>query len=191
MKNKNLKKIGATLIVISFLFLAFGSGESSSDIALNKAEKKQIIEALSKTEMEYSEDMSAGNSIATYKISLKMEKDMTFKYAFEENYFNGTTSPINAKGSYELIGKVEKINLPGFTDKYGQDVGEFKYEQKIKFIGVTNEGKNFTLQGSLIQSGDSKGLENYWFFSGENKSRNDLESTSVENFTLPLEKIYP
>lgn len=198
-KNKNFKIIGSTLIALFFLFIAFGSGESSAssdsnnsnENELNKATSEKIIESLCENEMTSSEDISGGNEIATYEISLKMEKDKTFKYKFEERYFNGTVSPITAKGTYELIGKVYKTNLPGVTDKYGDDVGQFQYEQKIQFKGTTNEGKNFVLNGILNQSGDAKELAGKWFFCGADKSSNNQQSTSGDNFELPSEFIYP
>ena len=193
MKKQYLKTIGSTLIVGAFLFLAFGSDESSSssDNELSKKSKDEIVEILCKNELNDETDISGGTGIGIVKISLTMNTDKTFKYAIEESYANNSSSSINATGTYELVGDIEKVNTPGWTDKYGEDAGKFQYEQLIKFNGNTNEGRRFSLSAKLVQFGDKDGMESKWFFTHEDFALSKQESTSVDNFRLPDEFIYP
>lgn len=193
MKKHYLKTIGSTLIVLAFLSLAFGSGDNSSskNVELKNKSKDEIIEILCKNELNEETDISGGTGIGVVKISLTMNTNKTFKYAIEENYANNSGSSINATGTYELVGNIEKVNTPGWTDKYGEDAGKFQYEQLIKFNGNTNYGLQFSLTAKLVQFGDKDGIENKWFFTYEDKSSNNDEYVSVDNFRLPSESIYP
>jgi hypothetical protein len=193
MINKYFKTICSTLIIGVFLFLAFGSGESSSgNDELNKKSSDEIIAILCKNELTDNTDVAGG--VVQIKISLQMSTDKTFKYAIQEEYdpnaFAGNSS-LNATGTFELVGNVQKADTPGWTNKYGEDAGKFQYEQKIKFTGSTNDGKSFNLNATLVQFGDKNGMESKWFFTHEDYSLSNQESVSVENFRLPDEFIYP
>lgn len=189
-KNKHFKIIFSTVITFVFLVIAYGSGESSSEeSALNKTSAENIITVLCKNEIIDKKDV--GEGIGEIEISLKMNEDKTFKYALRESYANDTGSSINATGTYELIGNVQQVNTPGWTDKYGEDSGKYQYEQVIKFKGTTNDGKNLDLTAKLCQFGNKNELESRWFLSNEDYSSNNQESVSVDNFTLPTEFIYP
>jgi hypothetical protein len=193
MKKQYLKTIGSTLIVGAFLFLAFGSDDSSSssDSELSKKSKDEIVEILCKNELNDETDISGGYGIGVVKISLTMSTDKTFKYAIEENYANNTGSSLNATGTYEIVGNIEKVNTTGWTNKYGEDAGKFQYEQVIKFNGNTNKGGRFSLTAKLVQFGDKNGMESKWFFTHEDYSSNNQESVGTDNFRLPDEFIYP
>lgn len=194
MINKYFKTIGSTLIIGVFLFLAYGSGGSSSseNDDLNKKTPDEIISILCKNELIENTDVAGG--VGQLKISLTMNTDKTFKYAIQEDYdpsaFAGNSS-LNATGTFELVGNVQKTETPGWTNKYGEDAGKFQYEQKLKFNGNTNDGKSFNLNATLVQFGDKSGMESKWFFTHENNSLNNQESASVDNFRLPDEFIYP
>ena len=193
-KNKYLKTIGSTLIVGAFLFFAFGSDESSSssDNELSKKSKDEIVEILCKNELTEEKDISGGTGIGVVKISLIMSTNKTFKYAIEENYATRDGgSSLNATGTYELVRNIEKFNMPGWKNKYGEDAGKFQYEQKIKFNGNTNKGGRFSLTGKLVQFGDKNGIESEWFFTYEDYSSNNQESVGTDNFRLPSESFYP
>jgi hypothetical protein len=193
MKNKLFKPLGLTFICGVFIFLAFGSGESSIK-SLKDTTKEEIIKALTDKEFTDNYDESAGTGLLTYKISLQMSKNGTFKYSMVEEKDNGSyKNSINATGTYEFIGEVEETFSSGGTDKYGQVANERPtYTQKIRFTGKTNTGRSFALNADLTHFTDQYGgLENYWFFSHQDKAISMSMNTSLSNFRLPTDKIYP
>jgi len=193
--KKNIFKIVSSFVIAGiFIFMQVGSGDSSSTSQSNELSKvgaESIIKILSSKEMKEKTDISGGHNVGEVEISLKMNEDKTFKYYLEESYITNTVSSINATGTYELVGSVQKVNTPGWTNKYGEDAGRYQFEQVIKFKGTTNKGSNFTLTAKLVQFGEKETLESKWFFSHDDYSSNNTGSPSVDNFRLPDEFIYP
>lgn len=193
MKQKLFRTFGLTIICGVFIFLAYGSG-SDSRKKLGEYTKEEIIKVLSSKELTDNYDYSAGTGMLYHKISLQMSENGTFKYSMVEEKDNGSyKNSINATGTFELVGGVSETFESSGVDKYGQ-AGEPEpfYSQLIKFTGTTNEGRNFTLKATLTHSTDKYGgLENYLFFSHENKAISMSMDTSLSNFRLPTDKIYP
>lgn len=185
-KNKLFKIIGFTLICSCFIFLAYGSGDSANK-ELKNATKEEIIKILSSSELTDNIDQSADIDLLIYKISLKMNENKTFKYSFRVEKEGGYYDSMNATGTYELIGDIEKETQNDATDKYGDVVDTDNYVQKIRFKGKTNKGKDFTLNASLTEFKD----KNEWFFWSNERSVSINQRLSIDNFELPSDNIYP
>lgn len=185
-KNKLFKFMVSTLICSSFIFLAYGSGDSSNK-ELKNATKGEIIKVLSSSELTDNIDQSADIELLVYKISLKMNENKTFKYSFRVEKEGGYYDSMTATGTFELIGDIEKETQNDATDKYGEVVETYNYMQKIRFKGITNKGKDFTLNASLTEFKD----KNEWFFSSNERSVSINQRLSIDNFELPSDNLYP
>jgi hypothetical protein len=165
----------------------------SSNIAndLSKLSKEEIINILCKYELNEETDIS-GSGIIVVETSLKMNPDKTFKYSIvETSEAVRTRKSRNAKGTYELVGNVEKFNTTGWKDKYGDEVvGDFQYKQIIKFKGITSEGVSFNLTALLVQFCDQNILQNKMLFSSEDYSSSEDEDIGIDNFKLPNDFLY-
>ena len=191
-KNKLFKLIGSTFICSIFILLAFGSGDGTSE--LKDASKEDIVKTLCASELTDNVDDSGDTGLLVYKISLKMNENKTFKYSFQEEKDNGFyKNSLTATGTYELVGDVEETTGSTGTNKYGEVVTDKpSYTQKIKFNGTTSNGKSFVLNASVSHlRGQYDVLDNYWFFTYEDKAVSLGLETSLNNFRLPSSKIYP
>ncbi|WP_298238405.1 hypothetical protein [uncultured Algibacter sp.] len=162
------------IIVLTFLLVFSYSCSNTKD--LSSCSHDEIVKVLSKQEIIEKDDISGGYGIGHNIIKLKIYPDLTFEYSFKEEYVVGKSNIIKAKGKVEFIGNpIRKGN---------------QAEQKINFVGKTENRTNFNLNATVVQFGSIDNLRDEWFFSYDNYAISPNMKPSYKNYRLPSKHIY-